>query len=232
MRIGELAKRAGVSVQTIRLLLTIPHGRGADHWHDAARGLLDARIPQETAMKNNRLLETSKQPFWRSYRCQGTGAVALCIGLCIFLIPSHAAGDKLQDQNKAVARAAFFDYLNHRDFKRFEEIHTKDFVKHYNNSPAENLSEEMEDAKGQFESSSDLTFTENWMLAEGDKVAVCFTAKGTHDGPFQGVPATGKHYVLSAMTVWRFVDGKIAEEWVFSNDLDLYRQLGLFKEPG
>ena len=49
---------------------------------------------------------------------------------------------------------------------------------------------------------------------------------------FQGVPATGKHYELSAMTVWRFVDGKIAEEWVFSNDLDLYRQLGLFKEPG
>jgi hypothetical protein len=48
----------------------------------------------------------------------------------------------LEDQNKAVARAAFFDCLNHRDFKRFEEIHTKDFVKHYNNSPAENLSEE------------------------------------------------------------------------------------------
>ena len=71
---------------------------------------------------------------------------------------------KLEDRNKAVARAAFFDYLNHRDFKRFEEIHTKDFVKHYNNIPAENLSEEMQDAKRQFDSSSDLTFTENWMM--------------------------------------------------------------------
>src|SRR5208283_414672 len=111
-------------------------------------------------------------------------------------------------------------------------LHTKDFVKHYNNSPAENLSEEMRDAKGQFDSSSDLTFTENWMIAEGDKVAVCFTAKGTHDGVFQGVPATGKHYELSAITVWRFMDGKIAEEWVFFNDLDLYRQIGLFKAPG
>ncbi len=57
------------------------------------------------------------------------------------------------------------------------------------------------------DSSSDLTFTENWMIAEEDKVAVCFTAKGTHDGVFQGVPATGKRYELSAMTVWRFVDG-------------------------
>ena len=67
------------------------------------------------------------------------------------------------------------------------------------------------------------------MIAEGDKVAVCFTAKGTHDGAFQGIPATGKRYELSAMTVWRFVDGKIAEEWLFSNDLDLYRPLGLFR---
>jgi steroid delta-isomerase-like uncharacterized protein len=178
------------------------------------------------------LLERSKQKFWRSYRVQGAAAVVLCIGLCVFLIPSHAAAGKLEDRNKAAARAAFFDYLNHRDFKRFEEIHTRDFVKHYNNRSAENLSEEMQDAKGQFDSSSDLTFTENWMIAEGDKVAVCFTAKGTHDGSFEGVPATGKHVVLVAMTVWRFVDGKIAEEWVFANDLDLYRQLGLFKDPG
>jgi steroid delta-isomerase-like uncharacterized protein len=183
-------------------------------------------------MKNGRLLERDKQPFWRSCRVLGAGVVFLCIGLCFLLMPSRAARDKLEDQNKAVARAAFFDYLNHRDFKRFEEIHTKDFAKHYNNSLAANLTEEMRDAKGQYDSSSDLTFKENWMIAEGDKVAVCFTARGTHDGTFLGIPATGKRYELSAMTVWRFVDGKIAEEWLFSNDLDLYRQLGLFKEPG
>ena len=159
-------------------------------------------------------------------------AFALSIFVVAMILPGQAQTASEQEKNKAVARAAFFDYLNHRDFKRFEEVHNKDFVKHYNNSPAENLSEEMRDAKGQFDSSSDLTFTENWMIAEGDKVAVCFTAKGTHNGTFQGIPATGRHYELSAMTVWRFADGKIAEEWVFSNDLDLYRQVGLFKEPG
>jgi len=178
------------------------------------------------------LMQKSKQPFWQSYRAPGAVGAVLCIGLCFHLMPTRAAGDKLEEQNKAVARAAFFDYLNHRDFKRFEEAHTKDFVKHLNNSPAENLSEEMRDAKGQFDYSSDLTFTENWMIAEGDKVAVCFVAKGTHTGAFRGVPATGKSYELTSLTVWRFVDGKIAEEWVFFNELDLYRQLGLFKEPG
>ena len=120
-------------------------------------------------MKSKGLLERKRQPYWRSHLVLGAGGVFLWIGLCFLLTPSHADGGKLEDRNKAVARAAFFDYLNHRDFKRFEEIHTKDFVKHYNNSPAENLSEEMGDAKGQFDSSSDLTFTENWMIAEGEK---------------------------------------------------------------
>ena len=183
-------------------------------------------------MKSKGPLESNKKRFWRSDRVRGAGAVALCIGLCFLLIPTHAAGGKLEDRNKAAARAALFDYLNHRDFKRFEEAHTKDFVKHYNSRPAENLAEEMRDARGQFDSSSDLTFTESWTIAEGDKVAVCFTAKGTHDGAFRGIPATGKRYEVSSMTVWRFVDGKIAEEWVFLNELDLYRQLGLFQEPG
>ena len=156
-----------------------------------------------------------------------------CLGFCWFIFtPSHAAGNKIEEQNKALAKAAFLEYLNHKDFNGFEAVHTKDCVKHYNNSPVENLAQEMEDAKGQFVSSSDLTFTITWMIAEGDKVAVCFTAKGTHDGPFQGIPPTGKKYGLSGMTVWRFLGGKIAEEWVFSNDLDLYRQLGLFKELG
>lgn len=183
-------------------------------------------------MKTKRLPERGRKPFWPSHQVHGAGALVLCIGLCLLLIPGDAAGGRLEGQNKALARAALFDYLNHRDFKRFEEIHTKDFVKHYNNRPAEGLSEEMRDARGQFDSSSDLAFTENWMIAEGDKVAVCFTARGTHDGAFHGVPATGKRYELSSITVWRFVDGKIAEEWVFFNDLDLYRQLGLATEPG
>jgi len=145
---------------------------------------------------------------------------------------SHAQLNDVTEQNKAVARAAFLEYLNHRDFDGFEAIHTKDFIKHYNNRQAEDLEQEMKDARGQYVASSDLTFTLNWMVAEGDKVAVCFTSRGTQDGSFSGMPATGKKYEVSAMTVWRFRDGKIAEEWVYFNELELYRQLGVIKDPG
>jgi len=61
--------------------------------------------------------------------------------VAMMTLPCQAQSASEQEENKAVARAALFDYLNHKDFKRFEEVHTKDFVKHYNN-PAENLSEE------------------------------------------------------------------------------------------
>ena len=159
-------------------------------------------------------------------------ALMVFLGLCFLFNSRFAAAAGEEEQNKAVARTAFLEYLNHKDFKNFERIHTRDFVKHYNNAAPEDLPQEMEDAKAQFVSSSDLTFSVNWMIAEGDKVAVCFTAKGTHDGVFQGIPPTGKKYEISGLTVWRFVKGKIAEEWVFSNDFDLYRQLGLVKEPG
>jgi steroid delta-isomerase-like uncharacterized protein len=181
-------------------------------------------------MDDKQLQGAAKRPLRHRYDIQKIGMVAICLGFCFILSPSQAASANVEEQNKAVARSAFVEYLNHKDFKSFEAIHAKDFVKHYNNSPAENLAEEMEDAKEQFVSSSDLSFTVNWMIAEGDKVAVCFTAKGTHDGVFQGAPPTGKKYDISGMTVWRFADGKIAEEWVFFNDLDLYRQLGLFKD--
>jgi steroid delta-isomerase-like uncharacterized protein len=168
---------------------------------------------------------------WR-FATNAASVFVFCLALCLISKTSHAATPSLEELNKAVARTAFFEYLNHKDFKSFEAIHTKDFVKHYNNRAPEDLSQEMEDAQGQFVSSSDLTMTVNWMIAEGDKVAVYITAKGTHDGVFHGIPASGKKYEVCALTVWRFVNGKIAEEWVFVNDLDIYRQLGLFKDQG
>lgn len=182
-------------------------------------------------MKNQKFQGINRQAA-RRYSAKMIATFVICMGLCFTYQSSQAAGPNVQERNKAVARAAFLEFLNHKDFKGFEEIHTRDFVKHYNSSRTENLSQEMEDAKSQFVSSSDLTTSVNWMMADGDKVAVCITSKGTHDGSFRGIPATGKKYEVTAMTVWRFVDGKIAEEWVFFNELDLYRNLGLFSESG
>jgi hypothetical protein len=53
-------------------------------------------------MKSAKLLERTKQPFWRSHLVEGAGTVVLCIAVCFLLMPTHAAGGKLENRNKAL----------------------------------------------------------------------------------------------------------------------------------
>ena len=56
------------------------------------------------------------------------------------------------------------------------------------------------------------------MVAEGDKVAIRFTASGTHNSPYMGIPPTGKRVTWTGTTIFRISGGKIVEEW-FIDDL-------------
>jgi steroid delta-isomerase-like uncharacterized protein len=51
------------------------------------------------------------------------------------------------------------------------------------------------------------------VVAEGDKVVVRVTAEGTHRGELYGIPPSGRRVVQRAITVYRVVDGRIAERW-------------------
>ena len=47
------------------------------------------------------------------------------------------------------------------------------------------------------------------MIAEGDQVAVEWTYRGVHRGPYEGIPPTGKPISGRAITIYRVVDGRI-----------------------
>lgn len=49
-------------------------------------------------------------------------------------------------------------------------------------------------------------------ICEGDKIVARFEARGTHKGPFMGIPPTGKEVCMVALNIYRFQDGKIVEE--------------------
>ena len=63
-------------------------------------------------------------------------------------------------------------------------------------------------------------------IAEGDKVAARFIMRGTHKGPFFGVPATGKAIQVQAMNIYRLSDGKFVEERGQPDLLGLLQQIG------
>jgi steroid delta-isomerase-like uncharacterized protein len=68
-------------------------------------------------------------------------------------------------------------------------------------------------------------------VAEGDRVVSRFSASGTHQGETQDFgPATGNHVELTGITIDRFTDGKIVEEWTNFDALGLLQQIGLIPE--
>jgi steroid delta-isomerase-like uncharacterized protein len=63
------------------------------------------------------------------------------------------------------------------------------------------------------------------LVAEGDRVAARLTFRGTHQGEFLGVPATGRTVEYVSHEFYRFVDGLVAEEWICSDLATLQGQL-------
>ena len=63
------------------------------------------------------------------------------------------------------------------------------------------------------------------LVAAENKVAIRVSFRGTHQGEFQGIPATGRtiHYVSHEF--YRVEDGLFAEEWICSDMASLFRQL-------
>jgi steroid delta-isomerase-like uncharacterized protein len=71
-----------------------------------------------------------------------------------------------------------------------------------------------------------LVWTVDDMMADGDTVAIRYTMRGTHQGSFAGVPATGKAVVAQSMAFYRLAGGKIVEERTQLDMLGVLQQLG------
>jgi predicted ester cyclase len=77
----------------------------------------------------------------------------------------------------------------------------------------------------------DLTIHVDELVGEGDKVVWRITASGTHNGTFQGIPATGKAVKFGAHYTFRFDGGKIVERWSTLDRLSLLVQIGAVSLP-
>ena len=77
----------------------------------------------------------------------------------------------------------------------------------------------------------DLHFEIHDMLAEGELVAFRSTMTGTHRGPFQGLPPTGKSISVAHMHFVRVVEGKTSDLWHVWDTAGLMRQLGTAAAP-
>jgi steroid delta-isomerase-like uncharacterized protein len=69
------------------------------------------------------------------------------------------------------------------------------------------------------------------VIAEGEYVTVLHTHTATHNGPFMGMPPTGKQIVVNGVELFRMANGKIVEFWRKDDDVSLLMQLGALPPP-
>lgn len=77
----------------------------------------------------------------------------------------------------------------------------------------------------------DLRSTAEDVIVEGDKVVERFSASGTFNGEFMGIPPTGKSYSISGIDIHRLSGGKMAEHWHVVDLFGQMQQLGLIPQP-
>jgi steroid delta-isomerase-like uncharacterized protein len=65
------------------------------------------------------------------------------------------------------------------------------------------------------------------LVAAGDRVAIRVAMRGTHTAPLGELPPSGRPIHLMSMTMYRFADGRVSEEWELFDKLGLYQQLGV-----
>jgi steroid delta-isomerase-like uncharacterized protein len=78
----------------------------------------------------------------------------------------------------------------------------------------------------------DLRMSFEDQITEQDQVVTRWTARGTHHGELNGIPATGRPAHVSGIFIHRLADGQITESWTSYDQLGLLRQLGIIPAAG
>jgi steroid delta-isomerase-like uncharacterized protein len=132
----------------------------------------------------------------------------------------------MSQQNKTLAGRWFEDLFSRGDLDAANEILSADFVDHLSHEDERGLEELRRYVTVYRAAFPDIQDTVVDIVAEGDKVVVRWTSRGTHQGEFMGIAPTGRHVTFTGMRLFRIAENKIAESWVNIDQLGLLEQLG------
>ena len=130
------------------------------------------------------------------------------------------------EMNKEIVTRYYVEVLMNRDFKVFEAIFAPDFTAYGPSGHTVNLSGYLDSIKASHGAFPDLKVIIEDQIGEGDKVVTRWTAQGTHQGAYFGIPATGKELVISAIHIHRLKNGLLEELWEQINIFGALQQLG------
>jgi predicted ester cyclase len=137
------------------------------------------------------------------------------------------------EHNKQLVLRWRDEIWNKRNVTIVDELYAPDYIGHMAGTPGPIAGREaLKQLIAAYLAAFDIHLTSQFLIAEGDLVAVYDTVRLKHTGAFQGIPPTGKEATITSTDIYRMVDGKIVEQWTEGNMLDLMQQLGVIPAPG
>jgi steroid delta-isomerase-like uncharacterized protein len=138
----------------------------------------------------------------------------------------------MSDQNKAVMRRTCEEVWNGRNPDAAGEVVARDFVGHAPPDEIHGPEGYRRYFGGLRKAFPDLHFTIDEQIGEGDRVVTRWTAHGTQEGEFNGIPPTGKKVTITGILIDSVAAGKSVECWTNMDSIGLMQQLGIIPMAG
>jgi steroid delta-isomerase-like uncharacterized protein len=190
----------------------------------ARRSLIISSQIKEGEMKNPLVLISLTLLLCFAFACQNKAEKAE--------LEKFRAQAKLEEQNKAIAIRAW-EASNKGDFETLKEMGTPEYLWYLPSNSTHPISREeaLEKAKRLRSAFPDINFTIEELIAVGDKVICRYIMRGTQQGEFAGIPATGNKVEISGIVIQRIENWKIVEERDQLDMLGFMQQLGMELKP-
>jgi steroid delta-isomerase-like uncharacterized protein len=131
-------------------------------------------------------------------------------------------------ENKALVRRFYEEVWDKGNLEVCDEVFADDYLRHdlRPTEPAPGPEGQKQIAADFRSAFPDLRVEVDILVAEDDYVVGRWTASGTHRGPWGAVEPTGRRVTFSAVNIFRFQNGKVADIWNHRDDLGLREQIG------
>jgi steroid delta-isomerase-like uncharacterized protein len=138
----------------------------------------------------------------------------------------------LEEQNEALYRG-IIEEINKGNSEYFNEFYSPDSLYYFPSNNPKPLSREdsQEFVKGFFQAFPDLNFSIEELHVVEDRVIARLILRGTHEGDYGGIPATGNKFEMSSTFIIRIENGKVVEEREDFDLLGFWQQLGMELRP-
>ncbi len=141
------------------------------------------------------------------------------------------------ESNEAVIRRLIDEAWNQGKMDVVDELMADNFIHHDPTDPSRQSREDYKRWVTETRNAlPDFKVTIDDMFSSGEQVATRWTVHGTHQGelvsPMGNIPASGNHVTINGITIGRFQDGKMVEDWHHADTLGFMMQLGAIPAPG